>query len=341
MENNQPDPVALALDKWKGLALTKKVFVIIVGLVGVFFVLFILASLNSARSTSLGLSTDSISYPPMYNGVPMGTPPTPTVTRDIAYYEDEYVPGNDAEAFETKDYTARFETGDLAGACTTIDALKPQPNVIFLSASRGDTSCNYQFKVANEEVSAVLAALRALDPKELSERTASIKKQLENSLNQRTILTENLAATEAILAEALAAYDNLLLTATNAQDSAALAQAVRDKINLIDQLKQRRESTRQQIDSLNRQLAEQQDRLEYTYFSVSVIERVYFDSETIKASWHRAVREMITNANGVLQKLSTGLVSFILYVVLYTIYLVIILVIAKYGWRIVQAVWRK
>jgi hypothetical protein len=309
-------------------------------MVGVFFVLVVLAMFNSARSTSLGLSSGDMIQVPMYNGVPMGTPPMPSVSRESSFYDDGYVAGNDAEAFETKDYTVRYETSDFDNTCTALQDLKPKPNVIFLSATLGDTNCFFSFKVANAEVETILSILKDLDPKDLSEQTNSIKKQLENSLNQKDILTQNLAATEAILNDAIAAYDSLLTTATNAQDSTALAKAVRDKIELIDQLKQRRESTRQQIEWLNRSLAEQQDRLDYAYFSVSVMKRSYFDAKEFAASWQLAVKRMINEVNQVLQKASVGLVSFVLNVALYALYLIIIMLIAKIGWRTIRRIWR-
>lgn len=341
MENQPQDPLAALIGKWQLLSLTKKVVsIVILGIVAL-VLLFVITTLRNAAlySTGLSMSGDSMMMDsPMPQGMGVASkgglnmvPPMPT---------EEYVTGSDAEAFETKDYTVRFETADLTGTCATITALKPKPDVIFLSASESDNSCYYQFKVANATAPTVLTTLTALNPKELTEHTASIKKQLENSLNQRTILNDNLTSIEGILTDALLAYDNLLITATEAKDSIALAQAVRDKIQLIDQLKQRRESTLQQLDYLNQQLAEQQDRLSYTYFSVNVSERVYFDLEAIQASWHYALKDMIAEVNEVLQKLSTGLITFILWVALYVIYFIIFVAIARFGWRIVRTVWR-
>lgn len=329
MENQSQDPIQKAIDTWKTFSVAKKSLLIAAAGITLLILFFIL-SLFGAGATGLGVSvgnTDSA---------------LPTqAARDVALYENEYAPSNDAELFETKDYTAEFQTQNLADTCASIDALKPLPNIIFLSATHSDTFCSYQFKVANEEVPSVLDVLTALDPEELTERTTSIKKQIDYSLNQKTILDENLASTEAILAEALVAYDNLLTTATEAQDSTALTQAIRDKLEIIDKLKQRRESTRQQLDVLSVRLAEQQDRLDYSYFFVSVAERVYFDGDALATSWQRALKNMIWEANIVLQRISVGLVSFVLQVTLYAVYLVIVLVIAKFGWRIVRTVWRR
>ncbi len=339
MENTNPDPIDNVINFWKAAPRGKKILLVVAGFILTLIGLFIWSSMNM-MSSSTGLAP---SYQDSYNGLSipntLDSAKINTAERSPVI-DSDYVAGQDAEAFETKDYNARIETSNLDSTCDVIGELKPKPGVVFLSAVNSKTSCSFQFKVTNAETEAVLTVIKNLDPKELSQNIYTIKKQLENSLNQRDILTQNLASTEQILADALLAYDNLLATAVAEKNSTALTTAVRDKIELIDMLKQRREQTRQQIDYLNQQLAEQTDRLEYTYFSVYVLEQKYFNLEQIIESWKYEFRNFINSINEITQGITLGLLSFVLYALLYAMYVVIVLIIAKLGWRIVRRIWQ-
>lgn len=337
MENNPEDPIQSLVNKWQALSLAKKV-ITGVALSAIAFLVYLAIMANFMASTT-GLSGDSINYipnaPTSMDGVRMSNP-----TSRPSVMESEYVTGADAEQFETRDYRATIETSRLADSCQKIESLKPRPEVTFLSATNGKASCYFGFKVENSQTESVLSVIKDLKPKELQQNISTIKKQIENSLNQRDILNKNLAATEEILNEALTAYDNLLSIATAEGNATALATAVREKIALIDQLKQRREQTRQAIDYLNQQLAEQEDRLSYTYFTVSITERKYISGDRIKDSWKYEMERFVNSVNDLFQQLSLGLISFILHTLLYALYVIIFFVIVKVGYRILKKIWR-
>ncbi len=336
MENSTQDPIDKLINLWKVASRGKKVLLVVAGTILIMLAMFLWGSLQMMTS-STGLSSyDSLNSPLSVPNIGMA----PKYAGERTTMDSDYVTGNDAEAFETKDYNARIETGDLNYTCGVISGLKPKPGVVFLSTSNNKASCSFQFKVANADTESVLATIESLDPSELSQNIYSIKKQLENSLNQRDILTQNLTSTEQVLNDALVAYDNLLATAVAERNSTALTTAVRDKIELIDMLKQRREQTRQQIDYLNQQLAEQEDRLAYTYFSVYVLEQKYFNGEQIIESWKQEFRNLIETINEVLKNITLGLVAFVMNALLYAVYIIIIMIITKLGWRIVRRVWR-
>lgn len=338
MENQSSDPIKDTLKKFKALPFGKKAALVATCLVLSFVVFFTFNLIG----TSTGLKNSSL-----------GSPMLPTVSPSAERYSDydpvnsnmpmipPTVTGTDAENFETRNLTANFETSNLSETCRKISSLKQKAEVIFLSENMYDTGCSYSFKVTNKEAEGILQQLKDLEPKEISEQTYTIKRQIENSLNQRDILTQNLTSSEAILKEALTAYDNLLTTAALQQNATALATAINDKINLIDRLTLRQEQTMQAIDSLNQQLAEQTDQLEYTYFSISVIERVYFDSKQIADSWKYALKQTVSSINEIVQQITLGLLTFIMYTLLYAFYLMIVLIIAKFGWRIVRTIWQK
>jgi len=318
--------------KWKKLTIFKKTAITGVSLLVVYIIFTIVVNL---LTTTTGLQGNGLaSYAP---SVPQSGN---RASESIAEYDSATVAGVDAEDFETRDYNASIKTDKLAQTCATIENLKPLPHVIFNFANESKTSCTYRFKVANDQAESVLTTIKELDPETLNQNIHTIKKQIENKLSQRDILERNLISTEQVLNEALVSYDNLLTVATVERNASALATSIKNKIALIDQLKQRREQTRQQIDQLNRQLADQQDRLDYTYFSVSIYEWKYFSHESIKNSWQQEIKQLVNSANDVLQKLTLGLLSFMLYVALFAVYIIIALVIIRLGWRIVKAIWK-
>ena len=104
---------------------------------------------------------------------------------------------------------------------------------------------------------------------------------------------------------------------------------------------QERININQQLDYLARAKTEQMDRLEYTYFSVSVYENKYVDGKNIKDSWQAAVKNFVFTVNRAVQDASINLVGLLFVLIPYLFYALIVLVAAKYGWRLVTYIWKK
>ncbi|MEZ4104636.1 MAG: hypothetical protein R3B60_05130 [Candidatus Paceibacterota bacterium] len=337
-ENNKSTSRISVWEKWKKASLGKKLGFIGAVLGGLLITIFIFTLLVNLQNQTIGMMDEMNSVTPTYA-------PTPSadgmMTRGIAPYpiDDNYTSGTDAEDFEIRDYRATIKTSNLNNTCNVIENLKPQPDVVFESANRSEHSCFYRFKTQNNKAETILGVINDLNPEELNQETRTIKKQLENNLNRRQILEENLISVEQVLEEAITSYDELTAIALSSQNASALAKSIDDKIQLIDKLKQRRESTRQQIDSLNRSIAEQQDRLQYTYFTVSIYKWKFVDGKDLIESWKRQIKETISDANQILQNMTLGLITYILFIALWAIYLLIIIVVIKYGWRLVRKIW--
>jgi hypothetical protein len=247
--------------------------------------------------------------------------------------------GDSAEEFEVTQYSASIETRGLEQTCAAFDELKKRTDVIFENANTSEHSCNYTFKVKHESVEGVLAWLKKLDPRELSENTYTIKSQIDDFTNETEILQAKRASIDATLKSALNAYDEITRLATNTQNADALAKIIDSKIQIIERLTQEKINIDTQLDRLSRAKAEQLDKLDYTYFYVNVYENKYIDGRQIGDSWKQAVREFVQNLNTMLQELTIGLVLFLIWIVQWLIYGVIMLVIAKYAWRFVKGFW--
>jgi len=248
--------------------------------------------------------------------------------------------GNRAEEFEVKQYYATIETRAKAETCSTIASWKAKSYVIFESANESDRSCDYTFKVEKAHAEEVLAQVKALNPKDLSQNVQSIKRQVDDFTSEVDILMKKQASIEKTLDDAVRAYDEITALATRTQDAGSLARIIESKIQIIERLTQERINVNEQLDRLARAKAEQLDRLEYTYFQLSVYENKFVDGENLKDSWKAAVREFVQDLNRIAQDLTVGLVALFFFAIQWLIYFFIVLVIVKYVWKFAKAIWK-
>ena len=247
--------------------------------------------------------------------------------------------GNDAEEFEVTQYSADIETRHLDDTCASIQALKARADVIFENANTYERGCNFTFKVERESVEDVLAVIKELAPKDLSEDIYTIKNQVDDFTSETEVLQKKRASIDQTLTSALAAYDEITRLATQTQNADALAKIIDSKIGIIERLTQERININEQLDRLARAKADQLDGLDYTRFNVNVYENKFVDGERLKDSWKQALREFVGNVNKVLQDLTVGLVLLLLLIAQWVLYAAIVLVVAKYGWKFGKYIW--
>ncbi|MFA4872342.1 MAG: hypothetical protein WC659_00195 [Patescibacteria group bacterium] len=248
--------------------------------------------------------------------------------------------GSDAEAYEVTDYRGTIETRSKDETCRTLFDLKAKEYVIFENANTYDRGCNFTFKVARDHVEEIVAAVKALKPKELVENTHTIKKQVEDFTSEIDILQRKQAVIEDTLNKAMAAYDEITALATQTRDAESLARIINSKIQTIERLTQERLNVSTQLDRLARAKAEQLDKLEYTYFYLTVVENKFVDAKNLKDSWKAAIKAFVRDVNTVAQDVSVNLVTLLLKVLQYLLYAFIILIIAKYAWNLAKRIWK-
>jgi hypothetical protein len=251
-----------------------------------------------------------------------------------------YSAGNDAEAFEVRNYSATIETRDRTRDCDALRALKARTDVMFEQANEYDRGCSYTFKVEKKSVEAVLALITELKPKELSENTYTIKREVDDYTSEITILENKLVSLDTTLTDALASYENITELATRTGDVESLAKIIESKLMLIERLTNARIETSNQLEYIGRAKADALDRLAYTYFTVTVYENTYADGEALKDSWKFAVQEFVRKVNQFAQEMSIGLFMLMLAIFKYALYGLIMLFVLKFGWKFVQGVWK-
>ncbi len=266
-------------------------------------------------------------------------------TRNVAYQmmpiNGNATIGSDAEAFEATDFNANIETHRLTDVCSTIKNLKSKTYVIFESANESDRNCYFRFKVEHSNVDEILAVIKALDPKDLSENTYTIKKQIDDFTSETEILQKKLASIDKTFESAMKSYDSVTVLATNSKDVASLSKIIDSKIQLIERLTQERLNINTQIDRLDRAKEEQLDRIDYSYFNVNITEIKFVDTKNLKDSWRASIINFVWNINKALQNSTVDFVVFIISLVPYLLYLFVLIVIAKYGWQAIKKLWNR
>ena len=249
--------------------------------------------------------------------------------------------GDTAEEFEVTDYSANIEAGRLDETCQTIAGLKERDYVIFENTSAYDRGCGFTFKVKSDKVDEILNVIKTLDPKDFTEDSYTIKPQVDDFTAEAEILQKKLTSIDETLANAVAAYDELSELATGARDVESLTKIIDSKLQLIERLTQERININAQLERISRAKAEALDRLDYTYFHVSVFENKYVDGEQLADSWKAAVKEFVRNVNQTIQDVSINLVAMLLLILQYVFYIFILIVVAKYVFRAARWIWKK
>lgn len=239
------------------------------------------------------------------------------------------VPGTDAESYEVQDYFVSIETSNGERDCSALMTLKGREDVIFESLNESLYGCNASFKVKRDSVESVLAFLNELDPREVSENTYTIKREVSQFETQVEILKTKLAALDTALADAQASFAEVEAAARRSGDIASLAQVTESKLAAIERISASRLEVTTELDRLERAKAETLDRMEYVYFSVNVYENEWVRGSDLKDSWVAAIQQLVRDLNGFLQDLTIGFVQFALLAVKYTLYASVLYIVAR------------
>lgn len=274
--------------------------------------------------SAVGLSVRNVATSPV-------TPPSPS----------NITTGDNAEDFEVTEYSAMIETRHLEADCQQISGLKSRVDVIFENSNEYNKGCNYSFKVKHASVPEILAVISNLDPKELNENTYTIKRLVDDYTSEVEILQKKIISIEKTLSDAVSAYDQVTRLAAQTQNVESLAKIIDSKIGIIERLTQERININAQLERLARAKSEQLDRLDFTYFNVNIVENKFIDGQNLTDSWKAAVKSFVRDINKVAQDITINLVVVLFVIFQFAIYGLIVLMVAKYGWRLAKYIWQK
>jgi hypothetical protein len=250
-----------------------------------------------------------------------------------------YTAGDTGEAFEVKEYSADIETSQLGHDCDALHALKARTDVIFEQANAYTRGCSFTFKVKKEHVDEVLALIKNMDPRDLTENTYTIKREVDDYTSEITILENKLATLDKTLTDAISSYENITSLATRQSDVESLAKIIESKLSIIERLTTLRIETVNELERMERVKGEALDRLEYTYFTVRVYENKFVNGDDIRDSWKTAVRAFVADVNTLVQDITIGLAGLLLIIFKFALYFVIILIVLRAGWAFTKKIW--
>lgn len=279
---------------------------------------------------SMGGSAESMQAPAMSRSK-ISMPPTP---------EADYSTGDDAEDYEVVTYSATIKSRKLEQACKTIIDLKSGTDVIFETSNQNDDSCYFSFKVKKEKEKSVLQVIEGLKPDILNENIQTIKGSIEEYDKQLDILKKKLTSVEETLTSAQTSYDEIQKLATSKQDVESLATIISNKLSLIEKLTDERISIKEKIDTYNLNKADQMDRLNYSFFDVSVYKDKIFDWKDIKDSWKYELKAFVSNFNEVIQGISVQLITYMIRFIQVAIYFFLSVFLLKFVWMATKRIWK-
>ena len=246
-----------------------------------------------------------------------------------------------AENYEVTQYSAVVETGKLKEDCALISGLKARDYVIFENSNISEHQCYFSFKIEKDKIDEVLPLVKNLKPRELSQNIESIKQQVEDFTSREEILKNKQASIDETLKSALSAYNEITILATKTNNADSLAKVIESKISILERLTAERLQVSADLENLGRSKARQLDRLKYTNFYVDIYENKIFDWQALKDSWIASAKQFVNNINQVLDDLSLGLVTVLLQILKFLLYIFIILIVAKYSWALAKKIWKK
>lgn len=249
--------------------------------------------------------------------------------------------GDEAEEYEVTEYSAHYRPLSAEKVCEPIAAMKALEYVVFDSADESavDGSCYFSFRVEKDHEEDIVANLQSLDPRTWNENTYTIERSVEDQQYERDLLITEIDSLEQSLAEVEAAYSDLMAVATNSGDAEALAKAVNDRLVLMGQLEQQIRYAQERLARFERSGDQQEDKMEYAHFNVSVSDIELVDWRGMGDSWIASVRDLARAVNSTLQGLIFGLLAFALFIIQALVYLFLLVVVAKFAWIGVKFLW--
>lgn len=325
--------------------------VIVLVVVVIFFLLVVvLGSLNDARSgPNMGMSADmayGLPSAPAYDGGYANE--RAMVSEDSigsSYYPvPEPVPGgytSDLEKYETTTYSVTARTKQFDEVCSAIRNLKSDQEIHFKALNESTNNCSSTFYVKEAKASEVLTTLTTFKGVEYVRNTDSVTRHRQQIQSQTSIIQQQLANVQRSLTTAETQLNNLTDFYLTSEDVATLSKRVNESLALIDQLTERKIGLTAQLNNLYQQAADLEARMGVVEFSVNINRSnpIYLEKDSQK--WERAWDDLSNTFTDTLIGLSAFFGIFILWILRFVIYGLVLLVLARLLWKLIQFVWSK
>ncbi len=323
-------------------------------LIVIFVVLTLLFIINNARSTELSMNMGyATGAAPMFeNSIGFGESLSMSADGDMMMkavsssyrpapepVPDGYTAG--LESYETTDYYINGRLKEFDNFCAEFTRLKADPNIHFKYLNESTNNCNATFYVAEERAEQTLSTLTTYKGIEFVRNTESVTRHRQQIQNQTSILEQQLASVSHSLATAEIQFDELADFARQSKDAAALSEAIRYKLQNIDNLTQRKINLTAQLNNLYQQSADLEERLNVVQFDVHVYRSNPINIGKYERQWEAAWEELKDQFTDTLIGLSAFFGIFLLWVFRIALYLIVLIVVLRAFWKFIKLLWRK
>jgi len=327
--------------------------IIAIALITLFIILMFLGAMSgSSRNTglSMGMPTefgygggmmDAVA-PAAYERMDSGVAMQNMMDTDAYYPTPVPTPSgytSNLEQYETTIYGISGQTRQFDELCNTLAALKADPDIHFKSINASTNNCYMNFYVAEVKVAGVLSTIEQFNGVEVNRNTTSVTRYKQNIQSQTNIIEQQLANVERALASAETEFDEITAFARTQNNAKAFSDSIREKLNLIDSLTQRKISLTSQLRQLYQQATDLDERIGVVEFSVSVTRLHPVYPNRWSKEWSTAWENLKTQANETLIGLTLTFGIFLLWMVRIALYLIVLIVLVRGLWKIGRMVW--
>lgn len=323
----------------------------IIGTVALIFLALIVVGvilLNSIGNQSFGISTGTSA--PMSPSAPSNNSyrsegiqvESDSFDGSISYYPT-FEPGSISrlENYETTNYTITARTKQFDSLCEDVENLKANPDIDFKFINSSTNNCQAHFYADTEIAESVLETFTAFSGVEIKRNTESVTRHKDYIESQTIILEQQLSTVERSLSAAERQFDEIADFARQSKDAATLSEAIRYKLENIDTLTQRKINLTAQLDRMYQEAAELSERIGVVEFSVSIYRSNPIYPNRYSQKWDAAWNELKDQFTETAIGLTTVFVIFILWAVRITIYLLVVLLLARVLWKVGTILWQK
>lgn len=245
------------------------------------------------------------------------------------------------ELYETTNYNVSAKTKQFDEMCGAISNLKTNPDIHFKYLNSSTNQCQSQFFVEDGLADSVLETLKAFPGVEVIRNTESVTRHRQQLESRTAIVQDQLASVERSLTMAENQFDEIAAFARVNNDAEALSEAIRFKLQNIDSLTQRKINLNAQLDNLYQQAADLEERLGVIQFDVRISRTNPVYPNRTADKWSQAFEELKEQFTNTLIGLTTVFGIFLLWAIRLSVYLLVVILLARGLWKFAQLVWRR
>lgn len=197
------------------------------------------------------------------------------------------------------------------------------------------------FYTENENLSSVIATLSQYKDIELSHNTISVTRHKQQIESQVSILRQQLASVERLINKTEVEFDEIASFAKTSNNPETYANAIKQKLLLLDSLTKRKISLNSQLDNYYQQANDLSERLGVVEFSLNITRLNPIYPNGTSRQWQRAWDDLSDTFTETLIGLTTLFGIFILRAIHILVYLLVSIVILRGLWKFVIVLWKK